>query len=279
VSAGSHAFEQAVFDAGFRKGEHCHLGTARDVYRAGKGPPVILLSEIPGITPATLALARRLLDAGYSVILPQLMGHPGRPVSIAGGLSVAGQLCVSKEFELLALRKASPITDWLRSLARAEHARHGGPGVGVIGMCLTGGFALAMMVEPSVIAPVLSQPSLPLPVSRAHACALGVSDADLATIKKRVANEDLSVLGLRFTADVLMPGARFRRLHEELGDHFVAIEIDSKPGNLYKIKRRAHSVLTEDFVDTPGHPTREALQQVLALFARKLIMTTSSVVA
>ncbi len=249
------------------------------MYRAGEGPPVILLSEAPGIVPSTLALARRLIEAGYGVILPQLIGHPGRPLSVAGGLSVAIQLCISKEFELLAMRKQSPITEWLRSLARAEHARHGGPGVGVIGMCLTGGFALAMLIEPAVVAPVLSQPSLPLPVSRAHACDLGVSDEELATIRRRVANEDLTVLGLRFSADKLVPGARFRRLREVLGGHFVAIEIDSHPGNPHHITQLAHSVLTKEFVNAPGHPTREAFDQVLALFARKLIVTAASVVA
>ncbi len=273
----AQAHEQLLFDAGLHKTEHSYQGAARDVYRGGDGPPVLVLSEIPGITPPTIALCRRLIGAGYSVLVPQLMGQPGRAISVSASLQVVARACVSHEFALFATRQASPITEWLRSLARAAHAQHGGPGVGVIGMCLTGNFALAMMVDAAVVAPVLSQPSLPVVWSRASACALGISDADLTVVKARAKTEDLSVLGLRFTADPLVPGARFRRLREELGDNFIAVEIDSRRGNPQGIKPWAHSVLTHDFVDRPGHPTRAALDAVLALFARKLIVRNSSV--
>lgn len=269
--------EQRIFDAGLHKTQHSHQGATRDVYRGGEGPPVIVLSEIPGITPPTIALCKRLMAEGYQVSVPQLMGEPGRAMSTTGTLAVLARVCISHEFELLATRKASPVTEWLRSLARVLHKEHGGPGVGVIGMCLTGGFALAMMVDSSVVAPVLSQPSLPLLVSPASACALGVSDDDLSLIKARVKKENLSVLGLRFRTDLLSPGARFRRLHEELGDHFLSVEIDSRPFNAHGIKPWAHSVLTSEFVDDPSHPTRAAFDEVLALFDRKLIVRNSSV--
>ena len=273
----SHDYEQIIFDAGLHKGEHAYRGTARDVYRGGGGPAVLVLSEIPGITPDTVALCKRLIAAGYSVVLPQLVGHPGRDVSVAGALSALSQVCISREFDLLARRKVSPISEWLRSLARAAHAEHGGPGVGVIGMCLTGGFALAMMIEPAVVAPVLSQPSLPLPLTAKSACALGLSDPDLTLIKNRLARENLSVLGLRFTRDPLVPSARFQRLRDELGEHFISVEIDSSFGNPHGFKPWAHSVLTHEFVDEPSHPTRLALDEVLDLFARKLIVRNSSV--
>lgn len=277
MSKDPNAYEQTIFDAGLTKAEHCYLGTARDVYRGGEGPPVLVLSELPGITPETVSLCQRVMRAGYSVVLPQLFGQPGREVSLGAAVSAAKQLCVSQEFTLLASRRQSPITEWLRALARAEHRRHGGPGVGVIGMCLTGGFALAMMLEPAVIAPVLSQPSMPVSFTKKRACALGLSDAELTVVKARVVAEDLTVLGLRFTRDRLVPRARFERLRSELGEHFVAIEIDSGPSNLYQIQPRAHSVLTHEFVDAPDHPTRHALDSVLSLFARKLIVTPASV--
>jgi len=273
----AQSYEQLLFDAGLHKTEHAYQGAVRDVYRAGEGPPILVLSEIPGITPPTIALCRRLIEAGYSVIVPQIMGVPGRAISIAASVSVLARACISHEFELLATRQASPITEWLRSLARAAHAEYGGKGVGVIGMCLTGGFALAMMVDSAVVAPVLSQPSLPVAWSKASACSLGVSDSDLVRIKERVQAENLSVLGLRFKSDPLVPNARFRRLRDELGDHFIAVEIDSRRGNAHGIKRWAHSVLTHDYVDEPGHPTHHALDQVLALFASKLIVSNSSV--
>jgi dienelactone hydrolase len=136
-------------------------------------------------------------------------------------------------------------------------------------MCLTGNFALALMVDESVMAPVLSQPSLPFPVSRSHREALHLSDADLSVVKRRV-REGCPVLGMRFTADPLCPGDRFERLRRELGAGFEAIEIDSRPGNPHGIPRTAHSVVTKDLVDEAGHPTRAALERVLGFFAERL---------
>jgi dienelactone hydrolase len=160
----------------------------------------------------------------------------------------------------------------LRALAAAEHERCGGPGVGVVGMCLTGGFALAMMVDPVVLAPVLSQPSLPavVPGLAANKRDLGISDADLAAVRHRVADEDgLCVLGLRFTGDPLVPAARFERLRQELGDGFVGVEIDSSEGNAGGHDPKSHSVLTE-------HLVPEALEQVLDLFRSRLLATGGS---
>ncbi len=263
-------YKNAIFEAGFERDEFTHQGATRDVYRTGTGPCIIVLSELPGITPETLELCARLKSAGYSVCVPQLMGEPGRPKSLGAFAQAIGRVCVSREFTLFARRETSPITEWLRALARHEHARAGGRGVGVIGMCLTGGFALAMMVEPSVMAPVLSQPSLPFALSREHKSDLGLSSADLACAKERFRKERLKVLGLRFTADTACPADRFKRLRQELGDRFVGIEINSALGNQHGIMPWAHSVLTNDFVDRPGHPTRYAFDRVLELFGSQL---------
>jgi dienelactone hydrolase len=136
-------------------------------------------------------------------------------------------------------------------------------------MCLTGGFALGMMVDEAMLAPVLSQPSLPFPVGKRRKAATGISDADLATVKDRAAR-GACVMGLRFTADPVVPTARFETMRRELGDAFIAVEIDSSKGNPHGIGRTAHSVLTEHLVDEPGHPTRDALDRVLAFFDERL---------
>jgi dienelactone hydrolase len=177
--------------------------------------------------------------------------------------------CVSREFTIWGTRQNSPITDWLRELARLAHRECGGVGVGALGMCLTGGFALAMMVDDVVQAPVLSQPSLPFGVTPARRRDLGIDDATLARVRAR-ADAGVCVLGLRFTHDVLVPDERFQRLRDELGDRFIAIEIDSGPGNPHGISRFAHSVLVLDRVDRPGHPTRIALDRVIAFFRERL---------
>ena len=148
---------------GFTKDSFEADGKRRDIFRVGSGPTVIVISEIPGITPQVATFGRRVAAAGCTAVLPHLFGEPGRPPSMGYMMESIGPACVSHEFAWFALKKTSPVTVWLRKLAKAEHERNGGPGVGVIGMCFTGGFALAMMVDDIVLAPVLSQPSLPFP--------------------------------------------------------------------------------------------------------------------
>ena len=268
MTSGEH--EQCIFDAGLERGTFSFHGATRDVYRGGDGPTIILLPELPGITPSAVGLCKRLMDAGYRVVLPVLFGTPGMPGLPRVFVDVFPRLCVSREFTLLAARKESPISEWLRALARFEHKAQGGPGVGVIGMCFTGGFALAMMLDESVIAPVLSQPSLPLAFSAKGGSELGLTDEGLERVKQRCRDEHLCVLGLRFSGDIMSPRERFARLREELGDNFVGVEIDSSFGNRHGIKPWAHSVLTLDYVDRPSHPTRNAFEQVLQHFARTL---------
>ncbi|MGA2836920.1 MAG: dienelactone hydrolase family protein [Acidimicrobiales bacterium] len=245
-------------------------GTTRAIHRIGTGPAVIVISEIPGITPNVARFARMVAGIGCTAVMPHLFGVDGKDPSVPYALRSMVQTCVSKEFTALALDRTSPVTTWLRALARSEHERCGGPGVGAVGMCLTGGFALAMMVDDVMLAPVLSQPSLPFPMGRARRRALGISDADAERVRERVA-AGVCVLGLRFTGDRVSPHERFAALSELLGDGFVGVELDSSPGNPYGHRKGAHSVLTEDLDDRPGTPTREALDQVLDLFRTRLV--------
>jgi dienelactone hydrolase len=255
----------------FERSEFTAEGTTRTVYRTGSGPAVIVISEIPGITPNVARFARMVAAIGCTAVMPHVFGDDGRDPSMPYAVASIAKGCVSKEFTVLALDRTSPITTWLRALARAEHERCGGPGVGAVGMCFTGGFALAMMVDDVVLAPVLSQPSLPFPVSASRRRALGISDADVERVKERVA-AGVCVLGLRFTGDKASPPERFAALRELLGEGFVGVELDSSAGNRHGHRKGAHSVLTEDLDDRPGTPTREALDQVLDLFRTRLLV-------
>jgi dienelactone hydrolase len=253
---------------GFDVTTFTHAGRTHEVYRAGTGSAVIVVHEMPGLHPGVTKFGQRLVDAGYRVYLPSLFGRPGAPFGGSEMRRALRQVCVSREFVLLADR-TPPVVTWLRALAAQAHAECGGPGVGAVGMCFTGGFALAMAVEPAVLAAVLSQPGLPAPLTAHKRAALGLDPADLASVKART-RDGLCVLGLRFSQDRGSPAERFATLRAELGENFEAIEIDSSPGNPYGIPQRAHSVLTEDLVDTEGHPTRAALDRVMAFFAERL---------
>jgi len=255
--------------AGFESFGFTHEGARRDVYTRGTGPGVVVMHEVPGITPEVAGFATRVADAGFTVFVPHMFGKPGQPLSPGYALGQILHCCISREFHVLAERASSPITDWLRALCREAHQRCGGRGVGAIGMCMTGNFALSLMVDESVMAPVLSQPSLPFGLTAAKRAAVHLSDEDLAVVRRRAA-AGCGVLGLRFTGDRMVPEARFESLRRELGDGFESIEIDSRPGNAHGIPSTAHSVVTTDLVDEEGHPTRAALERVLAFFAERL---------
>jgi dienelactone hydrolase len=255
---------------GFEESTFAHDGVSRHVFRAGSGPAVIVIHEVPGLHPDVIAFGRRVVGAGFTVYMPSLFGTPGKPFGIAYTVRSMAGACIAREFVTMATDRTSPIIGWLRRLATDAHAACGGPGVGAVGMCFTGGFALGMMVDDTMLAPVLSQPSLPFPVGTKRKEALGISDADLERVKERAA-QGACVLGLRFSADSSSPPQRFDTLRRELGDAFIVVEIDSSRGNPHGIKKRAHSVLTLDLVDEPGHPTRAALDQVLAFLKERLV--------
>src|SRR6266536_2599926 len=206
-----------------------HEGRTHDVFRAGSGPAVVVIHEVPGLHPGVIEFARRLVDAGFTVYLPSLFGRQGEEPTTGAIVRSILRICVSREFAVLADR-TSPVASWLRALAAKAHRECGGPGVGAIGMCLTGGFALAMAVEPDVLAPVVSQPVLPAPLNARKRAALGLDPDDLATIRERTQN-GLCVLGLRFSNDKGCPAERFQTLRSTLGQAFESIEIDSSPGN------------------------------------------------
>ncbi|WP_275460922.1 dienelactone hydrolase family protein [Streptomyces noursei] len=264
---------------GFDRETFTHDGVTRRILRRGTGPAVIVIAEIPGITPKVLAFAERVAGIGCTAVLPVLFGTPGRDADPANvGRRKAGQylaaslrkVCVSREFTVLATGQSSPVVTWLRALAADEHERCGGPGVGAVGMCLTGGFALGMAVDDRLLAPVLSQPSMPFPLTKSRAAGIDVSAADLAAVRGRCAREGLQVLGLRFRSDRLVPDDRFAFLRRELGDAFVAVELPDSAANPNAAKA-PHSVLTEHLIDEPGQPTRAALDQVLDLFRSRLL--------
>lgn len=253
-------FEQFDFDDG---------RWSRPVFKKGSGPAVIVIHEIPGLHPLVITFANDLVDAGMTVFCPSLMGQPGRPVTpnYARGV-ILKTLCVRREFTVWATDRSSPIVDWLRALARKAHAECGGPGVGAVGMCFTGGFALAMMTEPAVIAPVVSQPSLPL--GKRGAASLGCSKDEIACARGRFETEDLSLLGLRFHSDPFVPAARFDAYRQAFGDRFEAIELDPASAR-QGTGRVPHSVLSTHLDRSdPDGPTMRARDRVVDFFRQRL---------
>src|SRR2546430_10018031 len=222
------------------------------------------MHELPGMTKACTDFAEEVARE-FTVFLPLMFGRPGDYAPLRS----LARLCIGREFRLFAKRGGSPIADWMRALCRKVNLECGGLGVGVIGMCLSGNFAISLMAEPAVLAPVASHPSLPIGLSRRSREALAVTHAGMSAAVAR-ARSGATLLGLRFSDDRLCPRERFATLRRAFGPRFVEIEIDSSRGNRWGIRPNAHSLLTDDFVDESGHPTREACHAVLAFLRQKL---------
>jgi dienelactone hydrolase len=213
---------------GFERFELADGGVSKPVYRAGEGPAVLLIHELPGMVPECVELGRRIAAAGYAVYMPLLFGEPLRNY----GATPLLWPCIWKEFSVLSTHGASPAAGWLRALARRAFAERGGKGVAAIGMCFTGRFALSLMMEPSLIAPVVCQPGGTYSDS-----ALGIPEAEWENAVARSKAEDIPVLGFRFEGDTLCKAARFDTLRAGFGERFRERVLPGKK----------HSVLTLHF--------------------------------
>jgi dienelactone hydrolase len=240
--------------AAWDRSSHTADGRTHPTWRRGAGPGVIVVHELPGLTPEVVAFGNEVVEAGFTVVMPSLFGTPEAPGTVGELLRVIPRVCISREFTKLSLGQTAPVAGWLRSLARDLHREAGGPGVGVVGMCFTGGFALAAMVDPSVVAPVVAQPSVPLPVGRRRRADLNLSPKDLATVKDRVA-QGCPVLGVRYQQD-RATGTRFDTLDQELGDGFLRVDLPSN-------RSGDHATLT-------AHRSQEAVDRVVSFLDERL---------
>lgn len=254
--------------SGWSRGAFTGAGLTYDCYEKGSGPAVILIPEIPGITPEVLGLAEHLVDEGFTVVVPSPFGTPGREQTGGYTMRTALRLCVSAEFRAFAVNAHRPITDFLWALAAHLRERSGSAGVGVIGMCFTGSFALATAVSDDVLAAVASQPAVPFPLGRARQVDPGMSEAELARLAERSAAGEVCTMGLRFSEDVTVSHARFDTLKKRLGDAFEYIELDSKPGNAGGFSKSAHSVITGEVRE--GNEAWDARAQVVSFLRRQL---------
>ena len=252
-------------------------GLGKAVYVAGSGPAVIVMTEMPGISPHVARFSRWVRDAGFTVYMPSLFGRDGAVPDADEGANVFRRACVSAEFRAFGANASSPVTQWLRALARLAHKECGGPGVGAIGMCFTGNFALSMMLETSVLAPVLSQPSLPLD----EPAGLEIGSDDLEAVRQRLDREDLTVLAYRFEGDQICRAERFAAYSKGLGHRFVGRVLPDSSASTDVAPFFArhvpypHSVVTAHLIDEAGQPTLAARDEILAFFIERLVKAES----
>ncbi len=247
-------------------------GASKLVHVAGGGPAVIVMTEMPGISPHVARFSRWVRDAGFTVYMPSLFGRDGAVPAVEAGTAVFQRACISAEFRAFGANRSSPVTQWLRALARLAHGECAGPGVGAIGMCFTGNFALTMMLEPAMLAPVLSQPSLPLD----EPAGLEIAPEELAAVRERLEQEDLTVMAYRFKGDRFCRAERFAAYAEALGERFRARVLADSAANpetapfFADVVASPHSVVTAHLIDEAGQPTIAARDEILGFFAQRL---------
>jgi dienelactone hydrolase len=247
-------------------------GVAKVVHVAGSGPAVIVMTEMPGISPHVARFSRWVRDAGFTVYMPSLFGRDGAVPSAEEGTAIFRRACVSAEFRALTANESSPVTQWLRSLARLAHEQSGGPGVGAIGMCFTGNFALTMMLEPSMLAPVLSQPTLPLD----DPAGIEMAAEELVAVRDRLEREDLTVMAYRFAGDRFCKAQRFAAYSDALGERFIARVLPDSAASretapfFEQVVASPHSVVSAHLIDEAGQPTIAARDEILSFFADRL---------
>jgi len=249
------------------------------VYRRGSGRAVLLMHELPGMTQECIEYANELAQM-FAVYMPLLFGKPYDNSNV----KFVPHICISKELAALSNGGGGTLVGWLRALGRKALQDCGGPGIGAIGMCLTGNFAIALMADETVLAPVASQPALPItaavPVLRAvmpgARAALGLTPEQLAAAKQRAA-QGVPLMCLRFSNDRISPAERFDALRTTFGTAFRPFlrhstkGIDASRDNPYGLKQNAHSVLTGEYnSDPPDNPMRQARDAVREFLKERL---------
>jgi dienelactone hydrolase len=247
------------------------------VYRGGEGPPVVIMHEVFGLSTADLAFARRVCDEGFTVWLPVLAG-PVPSATRCDALRAGARVCISSEITKLWTGRTSPIVTPLRALARYARQEGGTRGVGVVGMCMSGGFAIAMAADDAVLAAVAAEPALPFSTKITPWCAKdpGVSPDDLARISERLGAGTVALLVTRFTEDRKSPHRRVEALRAGLGTTGLTVEeIPSGPKNPFGFPEKAHSVLSDErlrhALGTPGGDRLEStVQEIVGLLRARI---------
>jgi dienelactone hydrolase len=251
-------FDKNTFSAPTRNGDTI----THNVYSRGSGPVVVIIQELPGIGQETLALADKFVNDGYKVFLPHLFGPLGKTSGLPNFIRV---FCMRKEFAIFEKNKSSPIVDWLKALCQEIRKTESVEGVGVIGMCLTGNFAISLMADDSVLAGVASQPALPLKGPNL----LHMSEEEVASTKARLSKVG-PMKAYRFEEDHMCKQEKFETIDKIFNSG------DTNCVDLKVLPGKGHSVLTLHFVDEDGHPTKNALNEILDYFKSKLHTSTKS---
>ena len=248
-------------------------GITKRVLVSGEGPAVIVLAEMPGIGPQVLRFARWVREGGMSVYLPSLFGRDGAVPDADEAATIFRAACISAEFRALGDGRPSPASDWLRGLARIAFAERSGPGVGAIGMCFTGNFAVSLLLEPAIAAAVVAQPALPLD----DPPALDSSPEELAAVRARIEADDIRIPAYRFAGDAFCRAERFAAYAEALGPRFEPHVLPDSSANrdvppfTAAFVPTPHSVFTAHLIDEEGEPTATARDEVLRYFQQALL--------
>jgi dienelactone hydrolase len=232
---------------------------------------VLVLQELPGLAPGLLNFAERLVGAGHQVYLPWLFGSVGRRQPLQNFL----RLCISREFGYLRDGVAAPVADWLRALVGHISEHNSGQPVSAIGMCLTGGFVIPLLMESAVVRAVAAQPAIPVSLSylalgrggQTTRSALNVTQAQIDGARVRLDSGEARLLAVRCAPDRLCPPEKLARLRSEFPVGLTVREY-GEPSDINSHGEQPHAIYTKEYrlapADAPDHPAHVAFAELVA---------------
>ena len=278
--AGSHERRGPPLD-GFSQFSLADGDIEHVVYHTGRRSDrvVLVLHELPGIAPGLLQFAGRLVADGFQVYLPWMFGGVQRRTPLRN----LARLCISREFANLRAGVSAPVTQWLRALVSHVSRHNDDRPVGAIGMCVTGGFAIPLLLSPRVTVAVAAQPSIPVSLAwfafgRSDAdgqSALNVSQADIDAARARLDAGDAQLLAVRCAADRMCPPRKLQRLEAEFPVG-LTLRTYGAQADRNAQGERPHATYTKEYrlaaaAQAPAdHPARQAYAELLAFLRQGL---------
>lgn len=176
--------------------------------------PVLLLHELPGLTPGAIDLADFLhLELNRRCYMPLLFGEYGQSET---GLTPLLQACQTGRWKVFNCTWPGRILDDSWSMTSQVAEKHPEEAITVIGNCLTGTLPLELIAHPKVEVAIHCQPALPFGLTRKNA-AWPIDGPRLErSLDSLESIENKRLIFIHYVGDSIAPVSRIRWLLDQI---------------------------------------------------------------